>query len=70
MAPAINHQAEPTNAGFRLADSERLRHTRSAYARLLEQMAFYGAGDVATWNVERYLIELDAELAAREAVGA
>ncbi len=60
----------PTNSGFRFADTERLRRTRAAYARLLEQMEAHGAGGTAIQNVERYLTELDAALAAREAVAA
>ncbi len=63
----ITRQDKPTNAGFRLASTERLRHTRGAYARLLEQLAFYGAGDVAVWHIEGYLAELDEALASRAA---
>ncbi len=63
----ITRQDKPTNAGFRLASTERLRHTRGAYARLLEQMLSNDAGAVAVQNVTAYIRELDEALASRAA---
>ncbi len=62
----ITRQAQPTNSGLHLHDTPSLLRSRAAFRRLLEQMESHGAGDVAIQNVERYLLEADEALAARE----
>ncbi len=65
MSSLINGQVRPTNSGLVFDSTERLVRKRRSYERLLRQMEAHGAADVAVWNVEGYLAELDAALAAR-----